>query len=589
MNRVHFLLSYLTKYKYHYTLGVIFIVLTNWIAVTIPVYLRLSIDLLSLGNQNITSSKDKLSEYLIIMFALAICIIFVRTLSRIFFFNPGRAIEYRVKNDLFTKLSYLQKDYYDKNPTGSIISRIQNDINGVRLICGFGIMQFFNIITALSFTPYKMFQLSPKLTIYVIIPIILIFIVIRISLRFMVRHTRDRMKELQQLSGYIVSSLSGIDVIKHFNLGLWSSTEFDKLNQRLLDVSIKISFIRSFLMPLLNNLENVLKVIVLLVGGIYVVNQDLSIGELTAFIAYIALLSMPIRGLGWLTTIFETGMVGIASLQTIINQKTVHSENYLPESAPSSHLFDKGIEVKNLTFQYPGQNEIILNDISFSIHANQTIGILGKIGSGKTTLVNCLNRYLPVEKNQIFIGGQDITTLSFSDVRSVIHTVSQDVFLFSDSIENNILFGSKHEEDVSLEQLENTVYISALKDDVGHFPDHLRTIVGEKGIMLSGGQKQRISLARSMMSTCDLLILDNVLSAVDHETERFLLKYIHKRETAKSLLIVSHRVQALEDADQILVFDEGKIVDQGIHDELIAREGIYKETWILQSQTDAKS
>jgi len=588
MNRFRFLIPYLVKYKYYYSLGVIFIILTNWIAVTIPVYLRLSIDLLSLGNEHLSSSKDKLSEYLLIMFGLAVSIIFVRTLSRILFFNPGRSIEYEVKNDLFAKLSYLQKDYYDQNPTGNIISRIQNDTNGVRLICGFGMMQFFNILTALSFTPYKMFQLSPQLTFFIVIPIIIIFIIIRVSLRYMVRYTKSRMKELQQLSGFIVSSLSGIDVIKHFNMSAWSADEFEKLNQKLLHVSIRISFIRSFLMPLLNNLENILKVIVLLVGGLYVIHQDLTIGELTAFIAYIALLSMPIRGLGWLTTIFETGMVGIASIQTIMSRTTAGSQDMIPETSTPSHL-PKQIEVKNLTFRYPNQPEIILDNISFSIYPNQTIGILGKIGSGKTTLVNCLNRYLPVEKNQIFIDEQDITALSFTDVRSVIHTVSQDVFLFSDTIKNNILFGSQDESKISPKKLDETIYTAALKDDINHFPDNIQTIVGEKGIMLSGGQKQRISLARSMMSSCDLLILDNVLSAVDYETERFLLKFIHQRETAKSLLIVSHRVQALEDANLILVIDKGKIVDQGTHSDLIAKEGIYKETWILQAESNVNS
>ena len=221
-------------------------------------------------------------------------------------------------------------------------------------------------------------------------------------------------------------------------------------------------------------------------------------------------------------------------------------------------------------------------NISFSILPNQTVGILGKIGSGKTTLINCLNRYLLIDNHQVFMGHHDLSDLSLVDVRSVIHTVSQDVFLFSDSIRNNILFGTKQAENLANPDLTDVILESALQEDIFRFQDGLDTMVGEKGIMLSGGQKQRISLARALMTPCDLLILDNVLSAVDHETERFLLEHIHKRRTARSLLIVSNRVQALEQANLILVLDEGRIVARGTHQSLIIQDGLYRETWELQ-------
>ncbi|MCP4752193.1 MAG: ABC transporter ATP-binding protein [Proteobacteria bacterium] len=588
MDRIRFLLHYFSIHKFSYFLGIVFIVLTNWISVSIPGYLKLCIDLISEGIHNLQKNQDQLFEYLMIMLALAVSIIVVRTLSRIFFFNPGRAIEYRIKNDLFRKLTLLQKDYYDRNPTGSIISKIQNDINGVRMICGFGMMQLFNIVTALSLTPYKMWQLSPSLTLYTVIPIVFVFVLVRIGMHYVIRYTRTRMTALQQMSTFIVSSLSGIDVIKNFDMKPWSVGQFDEHNRELRNLSIRISFIRSFIMPVLQNLENILKVLILLVGGIYVINAGFTIGDLTAFIAYGALLTLPIMGLGWLTTIFETGMVGIASLQTIMNQEIPAAEvDRLPETEIPS-LFDRGLEVKNLTFNYPGHEEPVLKNVSFKILPNQTVGILGKIGSGKTTLVNCLNRYLPVEADHIFLGGRDISRMAFSDVRSVIRTVSQDVFLFSESIEKNIVFGSRKETEVTSEQLDRIIYNSALEDEINHFSDKIKTIVGEKGIMLSGGQKQRISLARAMMAPFDLLVLDNVLSAVDYETERFLLKNILERKTARSLLIVSHRVQALETADLILVFENGTISEKGTHRELIARPGLYRDTWELQNDTDGQ-
>ncbi len=306
MLSLRFLIHYLSRYKYTYLLGIIFIVLTNWIAVTIPGYLKLCIDLLSESSEDLHSKQDQMFDYLLVMFLLALSVIVIRTLSRVFFFNPGRSIEFQIKNDLFKKLTLLQKNYYDKNPTGAIISKIQNDINGVRMICGFGMMQVFNIITALSFAPFKMWQLSAELTLYTVLPIIVVFIIIRVSMHFVIRYTRERMLTLQKLSGFIVSSLSGIDVIKSYDITKLNEERFEKTNDEMKIQSLRISFFRSFFMPILQNLENILKVIILLVGGSMVIRASLTIGELTAFIAYLALLTMPIMGLGWLTTIFQT-------------------------------------------------------------------------------------------------------------------------------------------------------------------------------------------------------------------------------------------------------------------------------------------
>ncbi len=556
--------------------------LTNWIAVTIPGYLKLCIDLLSESSGDLRSNTDQLFEYLLMMFGLALSIIIVRTLSRVFFFNPGRAIEFQIKNDLFKKLTLLQKNFYEKNPTGTIISKIQNDINGVRMICGFGMMQVFNIMTALSFAPIKMWQLSAPLTLYTVLPIIVVFIIIRFSMHFVIRYTRARMLTLQKISSFIISSLSGIDVIKSYDINKLNIENFEETNKEMMNQSLKISFIRSFFMPLLQNLENILRVIILLVGGSMVINASLTIGELTAFIAYLALLTMPIMGLGWLTTIFQTGIIGVTSLLTILNQEIPETKIEPLPRAVRKQLFDQGLDIKNLSYTYPDQDEPALKNISFSILPNQTVGILGKIGSGKTTLINCLNRYLLIDNHQVFMGHHDLSDLSLVDVRSVIHTVSQDVFLFSDSIRNNILFGTKQAENLANPDLTDVILESALQEDIFRFQDGLDTMVGEKGIMLSGGQKQRISLARALMTPCDLLILDNVLSAVDHETERFLLEHIHKRRTARSLLIVSNRVQALEQANLILVLDEGRIVARGTHQSLIIQDGLYRETWELQ-------
>jgi len=580
---------YIRQHLFYYSLGVVAILGTNWIAVSIPEYVRLSIDLL---NNDLKSRQDLLWEYMFIMLGLALVMVVVRTLSRILFFNPGRAIECQIKNDMFRKLMALQKNYYDKNPSGNIISRINNDITGVRMICGFGLMQAFNIITALSMTPFKMWQLSPNLTLYCIIPIIIVFTVVRLGMNVLVRNLRARMESLQRLSGFTVSSLSAIDLIKTQTMREWSTRRFEKENQDMLRRSMKIAWTRSFVMPMLSNLEHFLKLLVLLVGGIMVIEEGFTIGQLTAFIAYSALLTFPLMGLGWVTTMFQQGLVGLTSIQTVLQQDLPRANLIsLPEKKLKSLFAEGGLKVNNLSYHYPESKKDVLRHINFSIHPGQVIGVLGRIGSGKSTLVNGLNRYLDMGKGSIYLGDQDLATLSDKDVRTCIRTVTQLPFLFSDTAENNINFALENGDSGDRELFQKILYSAALDKEVARFPKQEKTVVGEKGIMLSGGQKQRISLARAMMKPCDLLILDNVLSAVDYETERHLLREIHKLlkpinnqlALAGSLLIVSHRVTSMEHADLILVLDEGQIVDQGQHADLIQRPGYYQQMWALQN------
>ncbi|MBF0276517.1 MAG: ABC transporter ATP-binding protein [SAR324 cluster bacterium] len=648
MDKFSFLLKYIRKHSLSYSAGVVFIIATNWIAVSIPEYVQRSIDLLHVGyhvtalsliqiekevgtlpfleklktlenqeysdenefeeflqktlgpseteqfrnvilkhtylNEKLAKNQELLIQYLFIMLGLAVIMMLVRMCSRLLFFTPGRAIECEIKDDMFAKLMELQKDFHEKNPSGTVISKLNNDVTGIRMLCGFGMLALFNIVTALSLTPYKMWLLSPRLTLYCVIPIVFVFVVVKIGMSIMVKNTRARMKNLQALSDFTVSSLSGIDVIKSFEMKNWVTEKFDQENKAILQRSLNISMIRSFFLPILTNLENILKTVILLIGGLFVIKADFTIGELTAYITYAGLLTLPLMSLGWVTTMIQQGLVGVESIQTIAQQKGPFSDVAGLPPNKTDHLFDAGLEVKNLHFRYPGQVEATLNGISFSILPGQTVGILGRIGSGKTTLVNCLNRYLAIDNNQIFFGDQDINLFSPMDIRHAIRTVTQDPFLFSDTVEDNICFGSfEHLEDFSV-NLKTILYECALEDEIRRFPQQEKTLVGEKGIMLSGGQKQRISLARAMTAPCDLLILDNVLSAVDAETENFLLKQILRKQHARSLLIVSHRAKTMENADLILVLEEGKIVDQGIHQDLVERPGYYQETWTLQNE-----
>ncbi len=568
----------MNQFRWWYIGGVTALGLTVWISVAIPGFIQKSIDLIAPGR---AISGDEFRKNVLIIISLALALIFIRTLSRVLLFIPARLIERKLKGEMFRKLTLFGKDYYDMNATGTIISRVNNDINGVRMITGFGILQTGNILFSLSLTPYKMWVLSPELTLWCVIPMIVVFLVVRVGLVIMVKNTRFRMNTLQQLSGKVISFLSGNSVIKSYNIYNWAEEKVQEENISLFNYTLKIAWVRSFIIPMLSNLEQILKILILFAGGLFVIEGKFTIGELTAYIAYAALLTQPVMGLGWLLSTLQQGFVGIGSLQTIMNREgTDDKRNSLPVT-DRIRLFDKGLAVKDLNYKYHDGAKLVLDGISFTVSPGQIVGITGSVGSGKTTLINCLNGYLRCGPGQIFFGEYDADSLRGEDVRSVVRTVSQDVFLFSDTIANNIKFGS--ERAARKGTLQEVIYKSSFADDFARLPAREETLVGEKGIMLSGGQKQRISLARALYTPCELLILDDVFSSVDTDTERFLINQIFENHTDRSILVVSNRMSVLENTDYTLVLEDGKITARGNHRELLQQSDFYREMVLLQS------
>ena len=567
------------QYRWWYSGGMIFLSLTVWISVTIPGFVQKAIDLIADGR---AGNEAEFQKNVLIIVGLALGLILVRTLSRILLFFPARLIERKLKGEMFSKLASFGKEYYDQNSTGNIISRVNNDINGVRMITGFGILQIGNIALSLSITPYKMWALSPTLTLYCVAPMVVIFVIVRIGMRVMVKNTRLNMSTLQRLSGKIISFLTGNSVIKSYNIYDHAEDKVHKESLLYYDATLKISWIRSFIMPLLSNLGQILKVIILFVGGVYVINGQFTLGQLTEYIAYAALLSFPIMGLGWVLTVFQQGFVGIGSIQTIMDRKGSDDERQALTREEKDVLFKNGIHLKNLNFTYHNGDSPVLKDISFSIEPGKVVGITGKVGSGKTTLINCLNAYLRPEKGQVFFGEKDAATLKAADVRANVSTVTQEVFLFSDTIENNIGFASGN--DMEKSRFEEVIYRSAFADELTRFPRQEKTLVGEKGIMLSGGQKQRISLARALYTPGDLLILDDVFSAVDTDTERFLIKQIFDKRAAKSIVVISNRISVLEKTDFNIVLEDGRMAAKGSHRELLKQPGFYRDILTLQQE-----
>jgi len=324
-----------------------------------------------------------------------------------------------------------------------------------------------------------------------------------------------------------------------------------------------------------------MKIMVLGIGGYMMLNQNLTLGEITAFLSYSVLLALPLMQLGRVATIYQRGMVSIDSVQTILNADIPEQDIEFLSDAEVQNLKHATLAVRNLSYQYANDTRPVLKNISFDIEPGRKVGILGSIGSGKTTLVNCLNHHLDVPAETIFLNDRDITTISRSDLRRYIKTVTQDPYLFSATIEENIRFGSG-DIDIKRSQVEEVLTLSQLAGDVSRFEKADQTLVGEKGIMLSGGQKQRLSIARALLNPTDLIIMDNVLSAVDYETERKILQGLFERLETQSVLVVSHRVSALEYMDEVIVLKDGQIVAKGCHDELLKSCSYYRETWQLQ-------
>jgi len=577
MNKRQFIVQCLRLNRRSYVLAVILIFIVNWLQVEIPRYIQLAIDLID--DPSSTGHED-LTRYVWVVVLMSVVMIVARIFSRIYALNPGRITEAMLKNKLLRKLNRLPNSFHEKFSSGSLISIINNDLNGVRMMFGTGFLQLANVFFALSLTPLWMWRISPELTLYSAIPISIAFVIFRIGFKRMKKYNAEHLYRLQDLSAQLMKFLAGIDLIKNQQMSPWVQAEVEKRNQRLLRCRIQISRIQIFVMPVLDYANNLMKILILGLGGYMLLKQELTLGEITAFLSYSVLLAMPLMQLGRIATIYQRGMLSIESVQRILNAQVPKLDQSTLSRSEVEQLKGKTLSVRNLSFSYD-DSRIILKDISFDVPVGKKVGVLGSIGSGKTTLVNCLNHHLEVPKGTIFLGDRDITSFSRSDLHRYMKTITQTPYLFSATIEENICFGNDNE-NIDKSNIEQVLELSQLASDVSRFDKGDQTLVGEKGIMLSGGQKQRLSIARALLNPIDLIIMDDVLSAVDYETERKILLGVFKRLENQSALVVSHRVSALEYMDEIIVLHEGAMIAKGSHHVLLKTCPYYYETWQLQ-------
>ena len=396
------------------------------------------------------------------------------------------------------------------------------------------------------------------------------------------REQMRQMKAMQGLSDFTVESYNGLDVLKSYRALDWALGHFRLFSDEMRDAAIRMSTIRAYLMPLLTHIVNAVKILLILIGGGMIVSEEMTLGEFTAYLLYLTMLISPLMGMTFLVFILQRGMTSLVSLLEVLNTVPGLPKIDFQAAKRLDESLHEGLQVESLTYAYPdapGQN--VLQDVTFSLKPGEVVGIFGAIGSGKTTLVNLLNRYLTPPRAKVMIDRVDIRDLPLAQLRKHVVTATQDPFLFSASIRNNIMLTREAIADKAIDQV---IEQSALREDIERFPVGMETQVGEKGITLSGGQKQRLSLARALLQPCDILILDDVLSAVDHDTERRLIHRIYSHELAHATLIVSHRISALEKADRIMVLSDGRIVNIASHEVLITQPGDYQDAWRLQTE-----
>ena len=581
-----FLYRYARKNVPQYLLGGLMLLATNWVVVRIPAIIGESLNVLEAGGVQALRDSRGLAVELIV---LGLVVMVVRTLSRVLFFNPGRDIEYRLGVDIFGHLLHLQRPFYMRHKVGELASLATNDTTAVRLLVGFAGLQVCNVAVAIPLHLWQMWSTDPVLTLWCLVPVSLGGIYMRWTVVRFFGMVRESMQLLARLSDRVLESYTGIGTVRAHAVEAAALERFEERNGEYLRLQLRITSLRSFGMPVLGVSGMVATAIVLWVGGQQVIDGELQVGSLATFTALLASLVGVLMGLAWVLAAVGRGFVSLRRVSDVL-----HEPLGLPEVDDSATITDPPrLELRSLSFTYPDDDEPALVDVSATVEPGHTLGIFGKTGSGKTTLVNLLARVHTPPAGSVWLDDHDATRLDVHALREAMAVVPQSPFLFSTTLRENIRLSAanpwkeaaegkgKDEDDPRLREV---LAAACLEEDVRQLPQGLLTVVGERGVMLSGGQRQRASLARALYRARPVLLLDDVLSAVDQGTEARLVQAIRNlrggaiTEHPPTTVIVSHRTSVLEHADEILVLDHGRVVERGTHAELVARGGVYAQT-----------
>ncbi len=578
MKSLFHLNKYLVKYKWKLILGFLFIVASNLFAVYMPIIVQETTDTMMLYANNLDQySKSEITKYGLMSAGIFIGLALAKGLFLFFTRQTIIVVSRRIEFDLKNELDY---SFYKKNRIGDLMTRISEDVSKVRMYLGPGIMYTFNLSVLFSLVIYFMVSISPKLSLYVLLPLPIMSILIYWVSSMVYKKSHAVQANLSAISNNSQEVFSGIKILKAYSREKYFEDMYAENSKSYLKSNMAMVRINALFMPTIFLLIGLSNIFTIYVGGIMYFNNEISLGNIIQFIYYINMLTWPFAAVGWITSIIQRA----AASQDRINQFML-SESIVDENESEEEIEKvESIQFKNVSQKFEENSNAVLSSINFNIQSGQVIGIMGKTGSGKSTMINLLLREFNASSGEILVNNENVNDINLKGYRKKIGLVPQDVFLFSDTIENNIRFGSKKE--VSKEEIIEVSKKAGVYEDIMSFPDQFDTLLGERGVNLSGGQKQRISIARALLKECDVFIFDDCLSAVDTATEEKILNSIKELDKNKTVIIVSHRVSTVKHADQILFLEKGEIKESGTHEELIKMEGSYKKVFDKQADKE---
>lgn len=580
MKELQYLNKYFIKYKYRFLLGIIITIVAQIFSLFTPKLISKSFKAIEEFQKNhigIDNLKIQLTENILLIVGTTIIAGLLTFIMRQTLIVMSRYVEFDLKNEVFKHYEVLDQNFYKRNRTGDLMNRISEDVAKVRMYVGPAVMYTINTFIRFTVVTIYMYNVSPKLTLYTLLPLpILSYIIYKLSKEINSRSTIFQ-QYLSKVSSYTQEVFSGIRVIKAYSLEKQNQTTINELAQESKAKSMSLAKVQSLFGPLMVTLIGISNLVVIYFGGMMYIAHDpeiQNIGIIAEFILYVNMLTWPVASIGWVSSLIQEAEASQKRVNEFLKTEPSIKNN------TSEKTYIKGdIEFNNVSFIYEDTNITALKNISFNVKKGETLAILGKTGSGKSSILSLITRMYDVKEGTIKMDGTTLDKVNLIDLRQSIGIVPQDAFLFSDSIINNIKFGK---ENASKQDVINAATNAAVHDNIIQFNQQYETILGERGITLSGGQKQRVSIARAIIKNPEILLLDDCLSAVDTETEETILNNLLEISKDKTTIIVSHRVSSAKNADKIIILEEGEIIQQGTHNQLISQEGYYKELYNKQ-------
>jgi ATP-binding cassette, subfamily B, multidrug efflux pump len=592
--------KYFVKYIWHLLGGIAFVTISNYFRILQPQMLRRALDLV-VENIGLYRNTEGFASQAVIYAMLGksllffgIIVVVLAILMGLFMYFMrqtiivmSRLIEYDMRKELYDHYQALNSEFYKRNSTGDLMSRITEDVNKVRNYFGPTILYGVNLITLFTLTIYSMIQVSPTLTFYSLLPLPFLVLGIYYVSSQIQRRSTVIQQQLSSLTSAAQEAYSGIRVVKSYVREEPTVNHFAAQSELYKAKALDLAKIDNAFFPVMLLMIGASTIITVYVGGLQVVAGNITPGNIAEFVIYVSMLTWPVTSIGWIASLTQQAAASQKRLNEFLNTKpsivvnsNANKRSETEKTAASNFQLNGQIEFKNVTFTYPDTGIVALKNVSFSINKGEKLAIIGRTGSGKSTIADLLVRMYDITEGSILIDGQDIKSLPLDLLRQRVGYVPQDVFLFSNSVAGNIAFGRRDE--VERAEIEQFAKYAAVYDDIQGLSEGFDTMVGERGVTLSGGQKQRISIARALIKRPNIVLFDDCLSAVDTTTEQTILGYMNDALADKTAIIITHRIYGLLRFDKIIVLDNGEMVEQGTHDELMQNGGYYAEIFEQQ-------